>query len=65
MAVSPHPSVKPGKPSKPPSAHQPEGKSGQEGVRYGASHKIHTHGMGDHKSEFEGAHEFPKAGDKE
>lgn len=32
---------------------------------YGHDHKMKVHGMGDHKSEFPGAHSFPKAGDKE
>ena len=33
-------------------------------AEYGHQHKLKTHGMGDHKSEFEGGHSFPKAGDK-
>ncbi len=30
---------------------------------YGHDHKMKVHGTGDHKSEFEGAHSFPKAGE--
>lgn len=31
---------------------------------YGHNMHMKVHGMGDHKSEFEGGHSFPKAGDK-
>ncbi len=67
MAVSPHPSVKPARPKSPPSDRGGQGsrESGQAGVAYGAKHSVKVHGMGNHKSEFEGAHSFPKAGDKE
>lgn len=43
MAVSPHPSMKPSKPRKPPSDREGQGKreSGQEGVSYGAKHLFH------------------------
>jgi hypothetical protein len=33
--------------------------------KYGSSHKVKVHGMGNHRSEFEGGHDFPKGGDKE
>lgn len=87
MAVSPHPSVKPARPSRPPSDREGQGKreSGQSGVAYGAKHEfpgyehseahsageyghqrtMHTHGMGNHQSEFEGGSSFPKAGEKQ
>ena len=68
MAVSPHPSVKPSKPHKPPVVHheaEHEHGAGQEGVKYGSNHTIKTHGMGNHKSEFPGAEGgFSKAGDQ-
>lgn len=51
MAVSPHPSVKPAKPHRPPSDRMGQGKreSGQEGVSYGAKNEF---GPGyDHSSE--------------
>lgn len=42
MAVSPHPSVKPGKPRKPPEDRSGQGsrESGQAGVPYGAKHEF-------------------------
>jgi hypothetical protein len=42
MAVSPHPSVKPGKPVKPPAVAPTVGESGQPHVGYGAPHKLHV-----------------------
>lgn len=32
---------------------------------YGHHHRMKVKGMGDHKSEFEGGHSFPKGGDKD
>lgn len=42
MAVSPHPSLKPSPPRRPPSDREGQGKreSGQEGVSYGAKHEF-------------------------
>ncbi|MDE2104106.1 MAG: hypothetical protein KGL39_43110 [Patescibacteria group bacterium] len=73
MAVSPHPSVKPTAPKRPPSDSGGQGsrESGQAGVPYGSSHKIRVHGHGNHKSEFAHTMEggasggFPKAGDRD
>lgn len=74
MAVSPHPSVKPSLPSKPPSDREGQGKreSGQEGVSYSAKNEYghsseHTHGEYGHsmsvKTHGMGNHksEFPGA----
>lgn len=65
MAVSPHPSVKPSQPKRPPriehKAEHAEG-SGQSGVPYGSSHTLKVHDP--NSSEF--AHhfsDFAKAGD--
>jgi hypothetical protein len=59
MAVSPHPSVKPSPPRKPPATSttagtvnkMPMGASGQEGVPYGFRHEVRQ--MDGAKSEFE------------
>lgn len=58
MAVSPHPSVKPAKPHKPPAVPPGHGESGQADVHYGAPHKLHV--KSPNSSEM--AHHFGKSG---
>jgi hypothetical protein len=49
--MTPHPSVKPTEPRKPPSVEPTKGESGQSGVKYGSSHNI-VH-KPTHQSEFQ------------